>query len=147
MAQSVEFVIDRQFNGPPRSGNGGYVAGRMAALIDGAVEVTLRAPPPLDTRLALTRDDDDVFRLRDGALVLAEARAAPLELDVPPAPSVDAAFAAGQQGGSPESSPYGGCFVCGRARRPGDGLRVWAAPLNGRTAAVAPWTPDPACSA
>ena len=48
-------IIDRRYCGPPNSGNGGYVCGRLARHIsvgtpDG-VEVTLRAPPPLDKRL------------------------------------------------------------------------------------------------
>ena len=40
----MSFVIAARFNGPPNSGNGGYVSGRLAALVergtvDGTVEV------------------------------------------------------------------------------------------------------------
>ena len=42
-------VIDRRFNGPEHSSNGGYACGSVAAFIDGPAEVTLRVPPPLDT--------------------------------------------------------------------------------------------------
>ena len=43
----AEIVIDERFRGPPDSGNGGYVAGRLAAFVDApAVEVRLVAPPP-----------------------------------------------------------------------------------------------------
>ena len=34
--------IDRRFCGPPGSGNGGYTAGRLAALIGDPAEITLR---------------------------------------------------------------------------------------------------------
>jgi hypothetical protein len=52
-------TIARRFRGPPNSGNGGYVCGMLARYITGAAEVTLRAPPPLETTddrtLMLTR--------------------------------------------------------------------------------------------
>ena len=46
-------TIPRRFRGPPNSGNGGYVCGMLARQIAGAAEVTLRAPPPLETKLDL----------------------------------------------------------------------------------------------
>ena len=49
--------IDHRFCGPPDSGNGGYVAGMVARALGGSeVEVTLRAPPPLDVALDLRSD-------------------------------------------------------------------------------------------
>ena len=47
----TEIIIDKRFCGPPNSGNGGYVCGRLARHIPGGAEVTLRAPPPLDKSL------------------------------------------------------------------------------------------------
>jgi hypothetical protein len=47
--------IDRRFCGPPGSGNGGYTAGRLAALIGDPAEVTLRRPPPLETEMRVER--------------------------------------------------------------------------------------------
>ena len=44
-------VIEKRFCGPPNSGNAGYVCGMLARHITGAAEVTLRAPPPLETEL------------------------------------------------------------------------------------------------
>ena len=44
-------TIQRRFCGPPNSGNAGYVCGMLARHITGAAEVTLRAPPPLETEL------------------------------------------------------------------------------------------------
>src|SRR5450755_4067922 len=48
-------VIPSRFCGPPGSGNGGYVCGRIAAYVDGPVTVTLRRPPPLATPMAVER--------------------------------------------------------------------------------------------
>ena len=72
-------VIDRRFNGPPGSANGGYTCGLLAtaAGLD-AAEVTLRLPPPLARPLAF-----DGKRLLDGDALVAEVVAAPLDLDVP----------------------------------------------------------------
>ena len=47
----LTMTIPRRFRGPPNSGNGGYVCGMLARNIAGAAEVTLRAPPPLETAL------------------------------------------------------------------------------------------------
>jgi hypothetical protein len=47
--------IDRRFCGPPGSGNGGYTAGHLAALIGDSAEVTLRRPPPLETEMRVER--------------------------------------------------------------------------------------------
>ena len=48
-------AIPSRFCGPPGSGNGGYVCGRIAAYVDGPVTVTLRRPPPLATPMAVER--------------------------------------------------------------------------------------------
>ena len=37
---------------------------------------------------------------------------------------------------------FPGCFVCGVSRRPGDGLRIFPGPVDGRALWAAPWTPD-----
>jgi hypothetical protein len=54
----TQIIIDKRFCGPPNSGNGGYVCGRLARHIPGAAEVTLRAPPPLDTPLDAVATND-----------------------------------------------------------------------------------------
>ena len=51
-------VIPGHWNGPPGSANGGYTCGAVAALLEApSAEVSLRAPPPLDTELAVERED------------------------------------------------------------------------------------------
>jgi len=49
-------IIPSRFCGPPGSGNGGYVCGRIAAYVDGPATVTLRRPTPLGAPMAIERD-------------------------------------------------------------------------------------------
>src|SRR5215213_8532875 len=82
---SSTIVIPSRFNGPRESGNGGYSSGAVAALIDGPAEVSLRAPVPLDTPLAVDQRDDGEVHVSSGDTLIATARPAPeLELAVPP---------------------------------------------------------------
>jgi hypothetical protein len=64
MIESI--VIDGRFNGPPNSGNGGYVCDLLARSIKGSAEVTLRKPPPLSRPLAVERTPDAQVLLKDG---------------------------------------------------------------------------------
>jgi hypothetical protein len=143
----TSILIDKRYCGPPNSGNGGYVCGRLARHIPGAAEVTLRAPPPLDTPLAAIATDDGTWELRDGGNVVATARAASVEL----ARLETASFAEARAAElltpvKPHEHPLPTCFVCGPARANGDGLRIFAGPLgrHARNAVLAAsWTPDP----
>lgn len=135
-----EIVIPRRFRGPQASGNGGYTCGVVAELVPAdIVEVTLRLPPPLETPLAVERDGDSV-RVRDGDRLVAEGRPARLDLD-PPAPPTfaEAERLAAAQPADPHH-PFPGCFVCGPAREPGDGLALRPAPA-GDGLVAAPWRP------
>ena len=133
--------IDRRFRGPPTSGNGGYCAGLLGAHLAGAVEVTLRAPPPLERDLRFTRTPTGAALL-DGDQVVAEARAVPLALEVPAPPRLsDArAWSLGYTGFASHIFP--GCFVCGPARGEGDGLRIFAGRSPEGTLVGAPFLPD-----
>ena len=68
-------IIEPRFNGPRLSGNGGYVGGVMAGKFarafggDGAVEITLRAPIPIDRRLRVVRDGDALLLRDDDTLI------------------------------------------------------------------------------
>src|ERR1700754_632810 len=70
--------VDRRFQGPERSGNGGYVAGlvgtALAIRLDETLvpQVTLRMPPPLDKDLDLAADVNGA-RLLDAEALVAEA--------------------------------------------------------------------------
>jgi hypothetical protein len=135
--------IPARFNGPPGSGNGGYTAGRLASFVDApAVEVTLRAPPPLDTPLVVDADGDGVAA-RHGDTLVATARPVVLDIAAPAPPPPERAAAAMERAVflDEEAHPFPSCFVCGPRRAPGDGLRIFAGPLgDGRYAAA--WTPD-----
>jgi hypothetical protein len=132
-------TIDGRFNGPDGSANGGYTCGRIAALLDGGVEVTLRSPPPLERPLAVERDGDGL-RILDGETLVAEALPGSVELEVPDPPSWDEADRAVARYPGFEEHAFPRCFVCGPEREPGDGLRVFAGPLgDGRFAAT--WQP------
>jgi hypothetical protein len=124
-------IIDPRFNGPRLSGNGGYVGGVMAGKFterfggDGTVEITLRAPIPIDRALQVVREGEALM-LRDGDGLICEARAGSVaHLAPPPAPTDwDDVLRRGEQGGAPEDSDFNWCLVCGRGRAVGDGLRV-----------------------
>jgi hypothetical protein len=137
------FVVAPRFCGPPGTGNGGYVAGRLVARagLRGPVEVTLRRPAPLAAALAVRAAGPDVWALEDAAGErIAEARRPAEALrDAPPALPADATIAALPP---PEGEhPFPGCFVCGPARTAGDGLRILPAPVPGTALAAARWTP------
>jgi hypothetical protein len=127
----VEIVFERRYRGPLTSANGGYACGRLAAYVDAPeVEVTLRLPPPLERPLEVRRDGDAVLLL-DGVSVVAEARPSSVDLEAPaPVSLADARLAAARhvRVGDPV---FHECFVCG-IREEGDGLRVYAGPVEGR---------------
>ncbi len=133
-------VIDKRFQGPPTSGNGGYVCGRLSQFVDApAVTVRLLLPTPLDTELEV-RETEGGLILLDGGIVLAKARPAKLVLEPPPCPSYEEAEAAscGSRGFTSHWFPT--CFVCGPNR--GDGRRICAGPVEGGERVACPWIPD-----
>lgn len=109
-------VIAPRFCGPPDSGNGGYVCGLIAGYLDGPAEVTLRRPPPLETPLAVERDDHGSARVLDGQTLIAEATRSPGG-PVPQLPdpvSVQQASSGGARSQlriHPELHPFPTCFV------------------------------------
>lgn len=144
--------IDRRFCGPPGIVNGGYLSGRVASVLGGAVEVTLRAPTPPETELTLERQGDRAtLRSLDGAL-LAEAIAVErVELTHPELVSFEAATEASTRYVGFREHPYPSCFVCGpqRPAELGPGLRLFAGAVD-RSAPIvaAPFVPtDEHCDA
>lgn len=132
-------VIPETHGGPRGIGHGGYVVGLLAAAFDGPVQVTLRKPAPLDVDLERTDSE-----LRHGDAVIADAVAAPLDLAVPSAPSLEEARAA--EAGSPsrwnERGVHPTCFGCAQFRDDDLGLGIGVGPVAGRDDLVAAvWRP------
>ncbi|MGO9139831.1 MAG: hypothetical protein ACLP70_00020 [Streptosporangiaceae bacterium] len=139
-------VIPSRFCGPPDSGNGGYVCGRIAAYLNGPATVTLRRPPPLATPLAVERNDQDSVRVLHGGTLVAEGTSVPdrLAVEHPGPVSLPEALAAGRRSplrARPELHPFPTCFVCGPAREPGDGLRIMVGRVAGRDLSADVWYP------
>ncbi len=136
-----ELIVPSRFCGPPSSGNGGWTAGALAALLSPhaegewpTIEVTLRQPPPLDQPMPVS---DGTASDASGAPV-AQARLVDGE---PTAPTyVDAADAEAASARYPGlvEHPFPTCFSCGTARE--DGLRIFPGPTGDHSVA-ATWTP------
>jgi hypothetical protein len=138
----MRVVIDPRFRGPPSSGNGGYSCGLLGKLVDGAAEVTLRRPPPLDRPLD-TVEVDGGLELRDGGTVIAEARPASLDdLEIPVSPTLEEATEATRGYRWFTAHPFPMCFVCGPDRTEGDGLRIFPGDVPRLRVSAAPWVPD-----
>lgn len=151
MTDGTLIRIDRRFRGPPESGNGGYVCGRLARLADQTVRVRLHMPPPLETVMHALPRGRGVFELRHGDALIAEALPSGLGLDlglaVPDSPGYEAALHASQQFVGFRAHPFDGCFVCGPRRARGDGLRIFAGHVDGAPAVAGPWLPDASLAA
>jgi hypothetical protein len=134
-------TIARRFNGPPDSGNGGYVCGALAVAAGVAMRVRLEAPPPLEVPLGIEQDSaTGVCRLHAGERLIATATPARLQLDVPMPPEYVKAVWASQHYAGFRDHFFADCFVCGPHRRRGDGLRIFPGRLESGIVA-APWLP------
>jgi hypothetical protein len=137
--------IKQRFQGPPASGNGGYSCGLVGSFIDGPAAVRLRIPPPLDAEMEVRAEGEGVALFHHGELV-ASGRPLALDLDVPNSPGFAQAQAASRRYRGFDSHYYPSCFVCGPKREHGDGLRIFAGPLNSTVGpdgmVAAAWVPD-----
>lgn len=122
--------IARRFNGPHDSGNGGYSAGLAAQFLPqaDAIEVTIRAAIPLDQTLRAHAAADRVDIMTDDAntrILIMSLRPTRLETPSVKSPGLQAAIVAsnGYRGEADHVLPD--CFVCGPARKQGDGLRIF----------------------
>jgi len=139
-----EVIIAERFCGPPHSGNGGYTCGLIAGFIEGAAQVTLRKPPPLDRPLTMEVNPDATVCLLDQDGLIAEGVAAAVDREVPARLTLDEARLGAEQyeWAQPSDHPYPNCFVCGPSRRERDGMRIFPGPVPGRDLYGAPWRPD-----
>ena len=151
-----ELIVPSRFRGPRSSGNGGWTAGALAALVDHdvpddhaarwpTIAVSLRQPPPLDTPLQVTDDDGETVADLDGVTV---ARAEVLHESPTPVGAVPADEARAAMASYPGlgQHPFPTCFGCGTEREEGDGLRIFPGPVSAAdapTKVAATWTPHP----
>lgn len=133
---AADLVIDARYCGPPTSANGGYAAGllarrlleahRLPTVVGPWVEVTLRAPIPLDTAMHVAVDGE-ALTAHDGEALVAQARLLPGPPDgdvaVPAVPAQTAADVAQTYLGL-EVHPFPTCWVCGPQRPAGDGYHL-----------------------
>ncbi|MEX0943930.1 MAG: hypothetical protein WD002_15470 [Pseudomonadales bacterium] len=147
---SETITIADRFRGPPRSGNGGYVGGRFAALLgkspDEPVEVTLRSPVLLDEPMTVTRQGPAHMKIMIADQLIAEITQSNLGVEIPEPPTYEQALAVQSTALSlqrREGSPMPGarglhpiCFCCGADHE--DGLQVFAAAID-QTQVVAAW--------
>lgn len=130
--------VARHLNGPPDSGQGGYVAGSLSVRLPGrGADVWLRGPIPLETDLAEPLTEQHI-ELRDGDRLIAEADAVEVVADPVPFVPLERARAASRDFAGAVPSVYNSCFSCGWERS--DGLRVYPGPVaEGLVACV--WEP------
>jgi hypothetical protein len=155
-------TIDPRFNGPPDSGNGGYVCGEIAkaletnkvlendsaGVLETGVRVRLRQPPGLERDLEIAALQDDGWGLFDEETLIAQAWPKSLELAVPDSVSAAVATEAARSFRGHDEHVFPGCFVCGPERAVGDGLRIFPGRLSDSATSIpnafaAPWQPDP----
>ena len=150
-----ELLVPRRFCGPPTTGNGGWTAGALAALVEhdaagsnGAsppgITVSLRRPPPLDTPMPVVARDGAAEARLDGEVV-ARAQLTDGEMALVEPVSPEEARAAEATYAGLTFHPFPTCFACGVARGEGDGLRIFPGPVSdqdGAARVAATWTPD-----
>lgn len=138
--------IAKRFKGPPASANGGYTCGITAgALVRGPAEASLRVPPPIERPLRIEVNEEGAT-LYDEESVVAQAKPAQIDVDVPDAVSLAEAEDAAERFDLDTyhaAHYFPGCFTCGPERALGDGLRLFPGRVDRPDTIIAwPWTPE-----
>jgi hypothetical protein len=137
-------TIATQFNGPMRSGNGGYVCGMLGDEHGADISTsTLKQPPPLDTPLTWERDGDEVRLVTAGGAIIGTSITGSFDRDPVPCPTEAEAEAGHAAYPGFHTHPFDHCFTCGTKRSEGDGLRLFAGPCADDRTATA-WSPHEA---
>jgi len=140
--QTSKIIIQSRFCGPPNSAHGGYTCGLLASFIDGIAEVKLRQPPPLEKELDVEILHDSTVILKERQAIVAEARPARLDIDVPEPPTYQEAEDAAKKYLLKDDHLFPTCFVCGPKRDKDDCFCIFAGPVAGKPMVASPWTPD-----
>jgi hypothetical protein len=139
---TASILIEPRFNGPPDSGNGGYVCGLIAVATGEGVNVRLHRPPPLEVPLLVEPLGDGRWQVRDQADVVASAAATTIDLALPSPPTYLEALESSKHYAGFARHAFPTCFVCGPRRTPGDGLRIFPGRLPSGEGVAAGWLPD-----
>jgi hypothetical protein len=146
MPLAKEVVIDPRFQGIPQIALGGYVGGLLAGDSTGA-EARFRRPVPLGRPLRVEQRGDQGTALLEGNELLTEVRPARVDVQLPPAVTLEASDVARRVYPGVTRHLFPNCFTCGPARAEEDGLRIFAGPVAGREAVASPWTPSQSLAA
>jgi hypothetical protein len=133
--------INRSYNGPPGSANGGYACGLFAVCAGPDVVVHLHKPPPLGVGLSVRQSGRRTHVWRGETLL---ATVAPHNAIVPAPGFVPAGTAERSSHGfrGRAGHPFPTCVVCGPDRTDPAGLRLTPGPVDHRPGTVAClWTP------
>jgi hypothetical protein len=133
-------VIGPGFEGPPKSGHGGYACGVLAPYLPADAEITLRRPVPLGVDLRVSTTGHAVA-LHHGEELVAQGEPTTLPDRTPEAPSFIEALAATAAFPGLTEHPYPGCFGCGTGRTDSLALRIFPGPLAARDLVAAIWYP------
>ncbi|HJP64771.1 MAG TPA: hypothetical protein VKA30_00545 [Actinomycetota bacterium] len=138
-------VIDRRYASWEGTAHGGYVAGLAASRVGPNCEVSLRSAAPFDRDLSVEHGPDGQVELRDGPTVVVRGAPADVRIDVPALVPYEEAASHVWDLDKLNDHPTPYCFCCGHEREEGDGLRVFPAPIKGRSLGhvAAPWVPHP----
>ena len=132
--------VASRFNGPPKSGNGGWTAALLGKHLGPEVEVTLKRPIPVDRDIHVVVSGETAA-LVDGDVEIATARIAELDLDIPEAVSFEQAATARANFAGYKNHPFPGCFVCGTGRCCGEGMCLFTGPYDTGMVASS-WVPE-----
>jgi hypothetical protein len=147
-------TIPARYKGPPSIANGGYVCSLFAKYIDGATDVMIKLPTPLDRELQICSNGDGSFYLMNGDQIIIQAKPGVIDLTVPDAPSYEEAIKAAQTSIALKPTPYIHvtghgihpiCFCCGADVPDGEGLKIHPGRVAGANMVAAPWTPASEC--
>lgn len=143
-------TIPAMYKGPPDIANGGYVCSLLAKYMDGAVNVTIKRPTPLDRELQIRSNGNGSYYLMDGDQIIIQAKPGIIDLTVPDAPSYEEAVKAAEKSIALKPTPYTHvtgqgihpiCFGCGADVPDGEGLKIHPGRIPGTNMVAAPWTP------
>ena len=135
-------VIDRRFNGPPNSANGGYTCGLVGTAGQGAGGPRVAAQAATAWMCRCCAGAKTTARFRCSAATTSSPRPcpAPSQAQAPPAPTVEEAEIATRRYVGFAHHRFPTCFVCGTARD--DGLRIYAGHVGDGPLIASPWTPE-----